>query len=607
MVGGNKNQQSGWQQVVSELFTNPIFLIILALKLVASLIFISVIPAELFVPFLSFFAENIGANPYQHFFNMGVENAFPYPPFMLILAGLPFFIFSLINNAGVSVLDLFLLRLPLLIADIVILVVLTLLNTQRKQFVLLLYWASPIVFYINYVHGQLDILPVALLLVSLYALFQSRLLLSALLLGLGLSTKHSLLLVLPFIAFYLWRRKYDWQTLSQYAGVVGFVYILLVLPYVLSKGFIGMVFGAQEQFQVFDLAINFSGGLQFFVVIALFFYLAFKAFSFRKITKNILFMFIGVTFTIFVTLVQPQHGWYMWSIPFLVYFFARQKFTSHVLYWGLNVMYFAYFFFIPKSDVFRVFQVVAPGLAALPTPFAIVNSLGFDSLLLLSIVYTVLSANLLYIAYLMYRYGIRSSLLFQEEDGIPVVGITGDSGTGKTVTADFIRNMLGKDNLNLVAGDDIHRWERGHKNWEKLTHLNPVSNRIHYHYNHIAELKKGKSIWRSTYDHNTGKFTPKKLIKPRHYIVDEGLHTFVIEDTRHLYNLKVYMDPNPALKLYWKIKRDVAERGHSKQKVLAALSKRKIDSQKYISPQRKEADVIISIQPEGDVQKSCVI
>ena len=55
---------------MKEIIKNPLFLAVLALKIVASALFISDIPATLFVPFLNFFAEHPLANPYQHFFEI---------------------------------------------------------------------------------------------------------------------------------------------------------------------------------------------------------------------------------------------------------------------------------------------------------------------------------------------------------------------------------------------------------------------------------------------------------------------------------------------------------------------------------------------------------
>jgi uridine kinase len=584
---------------------HPVFLWVLAAKIVSSLIFVSDIPADLFVPFLSYFAENPTSNPYQHFFELGILKSFPYPALMLFIMGIPFLMFSFVNSPEtLSIHDLGLLRLPLLLADILILLILVYLNPAKKKLVMYLYWLSPIVFYINYIHGQLDIIPIALLLLSLVLLFKEKLLWSAATLGFSLATKSHILVIIPFFILYLWKRKYDYKELIKYTLTILITYGIFLLPYISSTGFFQLVYLAQEQFRLFDLAITFSEGLVFYVVIAVYLYIVFKALTLRKITKNILLMFIGVTFTILVTLVRPAQGWYMWCVPFLVYFFVRQKNNLQILYWGFGLLYLAYFLIIPNSDFFRVFQFIAPGIASLPAPRELLFTLiPYGENISIGIVFTLLSSALIYIAYLMFKYGIKTSILFQEKAGVPVIGLSGDSGAGKSTTTKFLREMLGESNLTIIQGDDIHRWERGHQKWSTYTHLNPISNRLHTHYSHIAELKNGKPISRAHYDHSTGKFTEQKIIKPRNYIIDEGLHSFLI-DNKSLHDLKIYLDPDPKLNRYWKIDRDVSERGYQIDKVLETLERRKPDREKYILPQKDLADLVITVLPATDAKDS---
>lgn len=585
------------KELFFSIIKNPVFLVVLALKIIASTLFLSDIPATLFVPFLSFFGAHPLANPYQHFFELGIWNAFPYPTLMLWIFGLPFLLFSALNDPStVTALDAGLLRFPLLLADIVILGILVHFNPAKKKLALWMYWASPVVFYINYIHGQLDIIPIALLLLSLILLFKEKLNLSALLLGLSLATKSHILVIIPFVALYLWKRKYGWQSLAAYLGTLVLAYSVLLLPYVSSRGFFQLVFLATEQFRLFDLAVPFSAGLVFYIVIAVYLYLVFKAFALRKLTKNILLMFVGVTFTMLVTLVRPAPGWYIWSVPFLVYFFVRQKPHLQILYWGMSALYFGYFFLIPTADIFRVFQLIAPGIAALPAPHQWFISRDLPEDKIIGLMFTLLSSALIYIAYLMFKYGIRTSIVFQEKTGIPVIGLAGDSGAGKTTTARFLTELFGEDNTTVICGDDIHRWERGHEKWSKYTHLNPISNRLHTHYSHIADLKRGKEILRPQYDHETGKFTAERAIKPKNYIIDEGLHTFLIKN-KALHDLKIYLDPHPELNQYWKIERDVAERGQERASVLENIDRRAPDKTKYVLPQRETADIVIKILP----------
>ena len=51
-----------------------------------------------------------------------------------------------------------------------------------------------------------------------------------------------------------------------------------------------------------------------------------------------------------------------------------------------------------------------------------------------------------------------------------------------------------KNDLTVVKGDDIHKWERNDLEWEKYTHLNPKANDLHLEINMLRKLKIGRSI-----------------------------------------------------------------------------------------------------------------
>jgi uridine kinase len=171
------------------------------------------------------------------------------------------------------------------------------------------------------------------------------------------------------------------------------------------------------------------------------------------------------------------------------------------------------------------------------------------------------------------------------------IAVTGDSGSGKTTISNILLNLF--DNSFILECDRYHKWERSDKNWENITHLNPEANYITKMYNDIFDLKIGNSIYHVDYDHSTGKFTNLENIESKENIIVCGLHTLYIQD--NIINLKIYMDTDENLKIYWKIKRDIKKRGYSINKILSQIESRKEDFIKYIYPQKKNADIIINL------------
>lgn len=175
-----------------------------------------------------------------------------------------------------------------------------------------------------------------------------------------------------------------------------------------------------------------------------------------------------------------------------------------------------------------------------------------------------------------------------------VFGICGDSGSGKTRLGNRLKEFF--SNSFMLECDRYHKWERGDENWSKFTHLNPDANYISKMNEDIFNLKVGNSIYQVDYNHKNGKFTENKIIDPSENTIVCGLHS-LYQDDENLYDIKIFIDTDDALKRKWKIERDVNERGHKLENVLAQIEKRREDYLKYIYPQKDKSDIVINFFP----------
>jgi len=62
-------------------------------------------------------------------------------------------------------------------------------------------------------------------------------------------------------------------------------------------------------------------------------------------------------------------------------------------------------------------------------------------------------------------------------------------------------------------------------------------------------------------------------------------------------DFSVYLDISDEVKIAWKIQRDMAERGHRYEDVMAAINARRPDFNAYIEPQKEFANVVIQVLP----------
>lgn len=584
--------------VFRELFWHPLVLGVLVLKLAAAALFAGSPLSDWFTPFVGYFASGAGADPWAAFEAMGQTKAFPYPPGMLYVFALPRLLESLILGTPwdqVGPLQLLLMRLPLLAADLLIFAVLGVWFRDRLSAVRVWWWCSPVVFYVCYVHGQLDLVPTALFLAALFLLERRAYAVAFLAYGLALATKSHLWIALPFLLVYLHGRV-PVKKLVLLSLLAAAVAVSLSLPYALRPAYRHMVLGAEEQGWVFSLGLPLGKfGVSLLLCPAALLFILARFAAYPRHNWDLTMLYMGLAFSAFVLLVPPMPGWYLWSLPFVIYYFCRFKQSPTALLLAFSLAFVAYFVLGSRSDLGQALRFIDPAFAwptgALnrwigPNIDPVVNSLYF------TLLQTSLAAGML----VMYTRGVRSNDVYGARSKPLMIGIAGDSGAGKDTLALALERLFGEQDVIRLAGDDYHRWERGDANWKVLTHLDPRSNRLHQQLDHAVSLRQGRPILKAEYDHATGRFTQQKEVDPRKNVIVQGLHTFLLERMRQAFDLKVFVDPAENLRQFWKLKRDHYERGHSVASVKAAIKKRAGDRRSAILPQREHADLVFSLQ-----------
>lgn len=181
-----------------------------------------------------------------------------------------------------------------------------------------------------------------------------------------------------------------------------------------------------------------------------------------------------------------------------------------------------------------------------------------------------------------------------------ILGVVGDSATGKTTITRGLVRMLGENNVTHIAADDYHRYDRRQRAEHTITPLHPDCNYIDIMERHFAELHDGRSILKPVYQHKDGTFGPPVYVKPEQFTVIEGLLGYHTEELRNCYDVRVFLAPPEDLRRQWKVQRDCSRRGYTTDQVLEELDRRELDSELYIRPQQRWADMVVSFQPGND-------
>lgn len=479
-------------------------------------------------------------------------------------------IFSLVGVPGVGI------GMTLLVADLVLLF----LFLRKFKFplskTLVIYWASPIILFVAYGHGQLDLIPMALLMWAMYRLSKGSVWGSGILLGCSIDAKPSVLLIAPVALYFIYLKR-GTHAASRFVISSMATVFLMTFPLLQNKLYVQQHLLTPEVGKFFDVVLEYGQGNIVYLgpLLVIIVYLLF--FRHRKINFDLALMYLGLVFTCSVLLSTPRPGWYLWPLPFMLLYLIKSPRPPLIPFLLINIFYLAYFIPIEFG-----FSTVGTHLS--------------------NVTFTGLQASLLLMGIHMYWYGIHSNYLYRERNTPFLIGVGGNSGSGKDTLTSSIRKLIGENRVRQINGDDDHRWERGDEQWKSHTHLDPKANKLSTLLVHVDSLRKGVTIARSRYDHDTGQFSDPALIDPSSFIVIQGLHPFYIKRMREIIDLKIFLDTDENLRSFWKIRRDVAERGHSKEDVQQNIERREEDSGKFIEPQGQHADLLIRYWSSDSLQ-----
>ena len=451
------------------------------------------------------------------------------------------------------------------------------------------YWCSPLVIYILYWHGQLDILPVCLLVWGLVAL-QRRMTTSAgVILAFAISAKLSMVAALPFIAIYLYRNRRLRPEIISLVSVTMLTLGMTYLPFISSSSFETMVLRTPEAARIYAVFLSYGSELKLFLLPIVYTLALYLAWRLERITLDLFIITVGLGFFALLLFLPPAPGWFLWLMPFVVFYQLRSR-GDYLL---TIVPYFA---------LFIVYSLLYSSGADLPwlglsATQPLYQSLGLTSPKFQSLVFTTLQAAGLVVCVRMYIYGIARNSYYRRGRRPLIVGIAGDSGSGKDTLFSSLAHLLGPETVSHVSGDDYHKWERHHPMWSAKTHLNPRSNNLSRLTHDVLTLAEGRPIWQRHYDHRIGKFTSLSKITAADLVVVTGLHSLYIKRLRQRLDLKIYLDCDEDLRLFWKRQRDIHERGHDPVYTTLEVEQRRSDSELFIHRQARYADLIFKLSP----------
>lgn len=180
-----------------------------------------------------------------------------------------------------------------------------------------------------------------------------------------------------------------------------------------------------------------------------------------------------------------------------------------------------------------------------------------------------------------------------------ILGVVGDSASGKTTLTRGLVRALGEENVSHICTDDYHKYDRRERADLGITPLHPDCNHMDIIAQHLAHLHHGEPILKPVYRHQDGTFGAPVYVAPARFTVVEGLLGYFSPAMRSMYDVRVYLNPPEDLRRRWKVQRDCSRRGYTTDQVLADIDRREPDSEEFIRPQRRHADMLIRFTPRA--------
>jgi len=537
-----------------------------------------------FAPFLDVSTSTLTLDPWSTWLASGGDPAaFPYG-YAMWLAFLPLTLVAKLTGLPAF----FAYNLTLLAADFCLLLTLGRLLPDRPRLLLLTYWLSPITILASYVLGLNDLIPALLLVLSILFVKRVELKLAGALLAAAISAKLSMVVALPFFAIYLFNNRALRQRSAQFLSGLGFGALLLGGAFLFSGAGVQMLLGNPEMGKIYQLAVGLTGNVSIFVVPLTYLVMLYLAWRVRRLNFDLFQATIGMALLLIVLMTPASPGWFVWCMPFLVLYQALSGRIAILMVTVFSAVYVVGTLLVTPLQ-FANGQELALG-AALHVSGALETHAA-------SLLHTAMVAIGMVLAMRIWREAIGKNDFFRLSRKPFVIGIAGDSGAGKDTFADAIDGLFGSHSVVQLSGDDYHLWDRHKPMWQVMTHLNPRANDLEGFCNDLVSLTDGRPVLSRHYDHSTGKMSKPFRIDSNDFIIASGLHALYLPGLRDCYHLKVYLDIDEGLRRFFKIRRDVHQRGHTLERVLNSFEKREPDSEQFIRPQARHADLVMSLQP----------
>lgn len=186
-----------------------------------------------------------------------------------------------------------------------------------------------------------------------------------------------------------------------------------------------------------------------------------------------------------------------------------------------------------------------------------------------------------------------------------IIGISGGSGSGKTLVAANILRSLTSEHVCIIEEDSYYNDLAGIpvEMRQKFNFDHPDAFDHEYMREQLLALAAGEEVKVPIYDYTThtrsGNF---RKIGPHHIVIVEGILLLYEKAMRDVMDIKIYVDTPLDICFLRRLRRDITERGRTVESVMEQYETtvRPMFMQ-FIEPSKRYADVIVPMGGKNEV------
>ena len=177
-----------------------------------------------------------------------------------------------------------------------------------------------------------------------------------------------------------------------------------------------------------------------------------------------------------------------------------------------------------------------------------------------------------------------------------LIGIAGGSGSGKTALTRNIKEKFG-DKVTVIMHDDYYKAHDDMSYDERalINYDEPAAYDTDLMVRDLKLLKNGVGTVIPVYDytvHNRSKET--REVKPNSVIIVEGILILSEPELCELFDIKVFVDTDPDVRIIRRIKRDMRKRARTFESIVSQYyATVKPMHERYVEPSKKNADIVV--------------